>query len=272
MFTVWVLTDGRYLAQRMPRALVAELRARSVKTRVLAAERLLVEANGAGAWARLSEGDVVVARTRNRFALALLRAAERPGVVVVPPWKTVATVRNKVRAAQILGELGVPMPRTFLADRPGVLARLPARLFPLVLKPHLGDNGDGLVVVHARRDLEGLEWADGLVLAQQFVDVGSVDLKLYAAGERLWAVRKRSPLAGESGPAEPVELTPPLRHLASTCRGAFGLDLLGIDVLEAPEGPLVVDVNEFPNYTSVPEAPAAIADLVLARAGVESAA
>jgi ribosomal protein S6--L-glutamate ligase len=272
MFTVWVLTDGRYLGQRMPRALIAELRARSVRTRVLAADLLLVEANGAGAGARLSEGDVVVARTRNRFALALLRAAERPGVIVLPSWETVAAVRNKVRVAQVLGELGVPMPRTFLADRPGVLARLPARVFPLVLKPHLGDNGDGLVVVHARGELDGLEWPDGLVLAQQFVDVGSVDLKLYAAGERLWAVRKRSPLAGEGGPAQRVEVTPPLRRLASTCRAAFGLELVGIDVLEAAGGPLVVDVNEFPNYTSVPEAPAAIADLVLARARLGSAA
>jgi glutathione synthase/RimK-type ligase-like ATP-grasp enzyme len=60
----------------------------------------------------------------------------------------------------------------------------------------------------------------------------------------------------------PVELTPELRRLVDACAAAFDLDLLGIDVLETDRGLLVVDVNEFPNYTGVEPAVAAIADLV----------
>ena len=43
----------------------------------------------------------------------------------------------------------------------------------------------------------------------------------------------------------------------------FGLRLFGLDVLELPEGPVVVDVNEFPNYTGVDDAPAEIGRAVL---------
>jgi ribosomal protein S6--L-glutamate ligase len=276
MATIWILTDERYLRQRMPMALVAELRDRSVAIRILVADGLLVETgpseNGLSPWAELDDGDVVVARTRNRLALALLHAAERPGIAVVPPWETIAAVRNKVRVAQILSACGVPTPRTFLADDPALLKRLPAADFPLILKPHLGDNGDGILVVGDPIELDDVGWCDELVLAQQFVDVGSVDLKLYVAGERLWAVRKPSPLSGGDGPVDRVEITPVLRSLAHRCRAAFGLELFGVDVLESPGGPLVVDVNEFPNYTGVAEAPAVIADLVLGHAGVGEAA
>ena len=275
MATVWILTDERYLGQRMPMALVEELRARSVATRIVLADGLLVEtgprANGLAPWSEAVHGDIVVARSRNRLALALLRAAERLGVTVVPPSEKVAAVRNKVRAAQILSACGVPTPRTFVAGNPQLLKRLPAAEFPLILKPHLGDNGDGIRLVETPFGLDDVDWSDGLVLAQQFVDAGSIDLKLYVAGERLWAMRKPSPLAAGDGPVDEVAITPRLRTLAHRCRAAFGLELAGLDVLESSAGPLVVDVNEFPNYTGVPDAPAAIADLVLGHAGVGKA-
>jgi glutathione synthase/RimK-type ligase-like ATP-grasp enzyme len=63
-------------------------------------------------------------------------------------------------------------------------------------------------------------------------------------------------------PPELVELTPALARLARACQEVFQLELYGVDVLDSPRGPLVVDVNEFPNYTGVEEAPHAIAELV----------
>jgi ribosomal protein S6--L-glutamate ligase len=59
-----------------------------------------------------------------------------------------------------------------------------------------------------------------------------------------------------------VEVTPELERLARSCGDAFELELYGVDVLLSPRGPLVVDVNEFPNYTGVDDAPRAIAELV----------
>jgi glutathione synthase/RimK-type ligase-like ATP-grasp enzyme len=61
-------------------------------------------------------------------------------------------------------------------------------------------------------------------------------------------------------PPERIELTPELEELARACG-----ELYGVDVLVSPDGPLVVDVNEFPNYTGVEEAPVAIAELVCSR-------
>ena len=109
-----------------------------------------------------------------------------------------------------------------------------------------------------------------LVVAQEFVDSGSIDVKLYGIGHELWAVRRPSPLTGSSlEPPQRLELTPELAQLARACGEAFGLELYGVDVLLSSRGPLVVDVNEFPNYTGVDEAPAAIAEFVCSSSTAE---
>lgn len=279
METVWILTDERYLQQRMPQALVGWLDAERVLARTLVADGIVASvgtADGGDPWVGLRPGDVVVARTRDRFALALLRAAERPGVTVLTTWESVAAVRNKARAAQTLAAEGVPTPRTLLAATPAALKAMPRQRFPLLLKPHLGDNARGIMLVRTPDELDDLVWTDGMVLAQEYVDAGAIDLKLYVAGERVWAVRRPSPLGPVSTDGavscEPVEPSRELVDLVRACARAFGLTLLGVDVLETPTGPLVVDVNDFPNYTGVRDAPESIGRLVAGALGVRSAA
>jgi glutathione synthase/RimK-type ligase-like ATP-grasp enzyme len=57
-----------------------------------------------------------------------------------------------------------------------------------------------------------------------------------------------------------VPVTPQVREIALRCGEAMGLSLYGLDVIESPDGPVVVDVNYFPGYKGVPGAAAAIAD------------
>jgi ribosomal protein S6--L-glutamate ligase len=266
MATAWVLSDDRYFRQRMPAALVPELEASDVRVRLVSANDVVAQI-GVDPWSEISLGDVVISRTRNRFGLALLRAAGRPGITTLPRWESVAHVRNKARAVETLAARAIPMPRTHLGESPAALKRLDADEFPLLLKPHLGDNASGIVLVRNPLELDDVAWPDGLVVAQEFVDSGSIDLKLYGVGEQLWAVRRPSPLArararSPARAAERVELTPELERLARSCGDAFELELYGVDVLLSPRGPLVVDVNEFPNYTGVEDAPRSIAELV----------
>jgi ribosomal protein S6--L-glutamate ligase len=261
--TVWILTDERYLAQRMPAALITWLNGAGAETRFIVAERQMAEVGGPGPWDELAPGDLVAARTRNRFGLALLREATTPGVTVATPWDAVTAIRNKPRAVSRMAAAGIPMPRTWLANRPAMLRSIPRTCYPLILKPHLGDNAQGIVVLGDPADIDDLDWTDGMTLAQRYVDAGGVDLKLYVAGERVWAVRRASPLNGSKRPTEQVAVDRELRDLAAACRRLFGLDLLGIDVLESRSGPLVVDVNDFPNYTGVDGAPEAVGRLLL---------
>lgn len=262
MSRLLILTDSRYLAQRMPAALVEALnRTGARQTSVICADQLVDEIGGAASRTP-GDADVVVVRSRNLFALSLLYRWELAGLRACNCWDAITAVRDKARAAVRLAERGIPTPRTFLADSPAALRDVDRGAWPLLLKPPMGDNGQGIRRVDAPADLARLRWPDGMVVAQQYVDVAGVDLKLYGCGDEVWAVRRPSPLRVAPAWCEPVRLTSDLRDLAYACRDAFGLELYGIDVLASPGGPLVVDVNDFPNYTGVPQAAEVIATWV----------
>ena len=64
----------------------------------------------------------------------------------------------------------------------------------------------------------------------------------------------------------PVPVTPALASLGRRCAGLFGLRLLGVDLVDGPGGPLVLEVNDFPNYRGADGSPRAVAELTTALA------
>jgi glutathione synthase/RimK-type ligase-like ATP-grasp enzyme len=51
--------------------------------------------------------------------------------------------------------------------------------------------------------------------------------------------------------------------LARRVGQVFGLDLYGVDVLETPEGLMLVDINDFPSFYGVPRKVASVAEYIL---------
>jgi ribosomal protein S6--L-glutamate ligase len=165
---------------------------------------------------------------------------------------------------------GIPTPVTRFGS-PRELARgVPRPDFPLILKPVFGDNGNGLRIVQNAAELESLPWPGNVVLAQKFEPNDGYDLKLYCIGEEVWVVRKPSgPIIGGAAnrAAERVQTTAQLRSLARQCGELFGLDLYGVDCIETPTGVVVIEVNDFPNYSAVPKASEKLAAYVLCKIG-----
>jgi ribosomal protein S6--L-glutamate ligase len=271
---IWLLTDTRYLRQRMPAMLARWLAGEGTPPALVVADRgdYVNESSedlspGLPPWSGLCAGDLVVARSRHPRALALLERAEAFGARPLDRRSAIEEVRDKARCSAALARRGLPAPETFLAERPADLEALDPDAFPLLLKPVLGDNGNGLRLVRRPDELADVEWPEEVVLAQRYVEARGIDLKVYVAGEAIWAVRRPSPLTDVDDVPQPAEVTPAVRELAEACREEFGLVLFGLDVLELADGSLaIVDVNEFPNYTGVEEAPATIGRLLLEEA------
>jgi ribosomal protein S6--L-glutamate ligase len=112
------------------------------------------------------------------------------------------------------------------------------------------------------------EWTEPVALAQRYFRTDGYDLKLYGVGDEIWAVRKRSPFNEPQAdlPEGVVTLTPALQDLGRRCGKLFGLDLFGVDCIIAEHGPLVIEINDYPNYTAVPDANARLANYVVNRA------
>jgi ribosomal protein S6--L-glutamate ligase len=262
---IGVLVEPRYLSQRQPAGLCAELRRRGHEVRMIDPDDL--PEVGSDGW--LDGLNVVVPRGRSIGLLSLLAWAEHRGVPVVNSRRAIGAVRNKLDVAVALAAAAAPTPRTFAGPPARLAETVPEAVYPLVLKPVFGDNGGRLRIVDDARRLAKLEWPEPVAIAQQLVRDDGMDLKLYGIGRDVWAIRKPSPLtppaAGARQPGQ-VALTVALAALARRCGELFGLDLYGVDCVETPEGPVVIEVNEYPNYTAVPGADQRLATLVERRA------
>jgi len=226
--------------------------------------------------------EAALSRGRDLTGLAFLAATAALGVLAINTPHSIELVRNKVAMQAVLLQHGLPMPRTWFAARPEVFRRVAHEQFPLVVKPYDGDGARGLWLLSRPEDADRLpQLGDdrSIYLAQTHLETDGFDLKLYGIGSRIWAVRKPSPVRFPGpGPAEMrvtdgaqmVTLDPQLRDIALTCGRACGLDLWGVDVAMTPSGPVVIEVNDFPTYSAVPQAGALIAEHVLGRLNIEA--
>jgi glutathione synthase/RimK-type ligase-like ATP-grasp enzyme len=270
---VALLVERRYLTQRQPQGLAAELRRRGCAVRVVDPGSGAVSLTDAS-W--LAGIDVCVARGRSQAVLNRLLSAERHGVPTLNRHAAVAGVVDKAAMAVVLASAGLPTPPTTLGTPERLAAELPSHLYPVILKPIGGDNCRGLKICRSPAEIARLSAeSDQPLLAQPYLSGDGADLKLYGVGDRVWAVRKPTPFPRHGSPgtvpgglaeARLVDLPGDLRELALRCSELFELELFGVDCLVTETGPVVVEVNEFPNYTCVPDADEALADHVLARA------
>jgi ribosomal protein S6--L-glutamate ligase len=215
------------------------------------------------------EHDLYLLKSHTELSLSLAGVLHARGARLLNPYESCATTQNKIIAFRRLRAAGVPVPRSWVTGDFRLL-RSVAERFPLIVKPYLGHRGIGIHVVQTPRDLDRLPHTDGAVIVQEYLEGSGEDLKLYVVGERVFGVRK--PFSPESFtvPGVPCEVDAEARSMALRVGRALGLGLYGIDVVESPAGPAVVDVNYFPGYKGVPGAGALIASYIerYARGGI----
>jgi ribosomal protein S6--L-glutamate ligase len=268
---IGVVAERRYLAQTQPSGMIAALRRASHAVTVIDPQEAAYRM-GDDAW--LDGLDVVVGRGRSCALLCLLGWAESRGIPTLNTRAAVGAVLDKAEMSVRFAAEGIPMPRTYFGTIPALAGSIPESEYPIILKPVFGDNSRGLVVAETVDEARAVEWSEPVALAQHYVPNDGLDLKLYGIGDDIWAVRKPSPF--DPGPgtgrraagrdASAAELTPELVDLGRRCGRIFGLELYGVDCVETPDGPLVIEVNDFPNYTAVPQADERLADYVVAAA------
>ncbi|MDJ0380005.1 hypothetical protein [Streptomyces sp. G-G2] len=203
--------------------------------------------------------------------LTLLEAAAGAGMTTVNDARSIRGVRDKALAAALGSSRGLPLPATYAVARPELLLELADSEYPLVVKPADGSSGRGVHLVSSPERLVALlpELAgEGMLIAQPYVPNGGTDIKVYSVRGELYATERRSPLHPDHSVRERrVPLSAEVAAIAVRVGAVYGLDLYGVDVILGPDGPVVVDVNDFPSFRQVPEAAARVARAVLDLAG-----
>ncbi|WP_255949739.1 ATP-grasp domain-containing protein [Streptomyces odontomachi] len=202
--------------------------------------------------------------------LTLLEAAASAGLTTINTAGAIRVVRDKALAAAIGLSRGLPLPATYAAAQPELLSQIPESQYPIVVKPADGSSGRAVHLVSTPRRLAALHpnlAGEGLLIAQPYVSNAGVDIKVYSVGGELYATERRSPLHPDHAVEERrVPLSDEVAAIAAQVGVVYGLDLYGVDIVLGPDGPVVVDVNDFPSFRKVPDAAARVARAVLALA------
>ena len=216
------------------------------------------------------EHDLYFLKKSSRLSLSIAGALHAQGAAIINPYPVTVALHDKIVTARILQGAGVPVPATYVASRPDLLAPLLAR-GPLVLKPYHGSDGIGVRVVKSVAELAAVPPGRDPVFAQRYHAPQGRDRKIYVVGGQLFGVKKVFPIRTEQdGQGEPFTPRPELCEIARRCGQAFGIDLYSVDIIESDGRPYVVDMCSIPGCGGVPDAPRHLASYLLA--AVERAA
>jgi ribosomal protein S6--L-glutamate ligase len=210
------------------------------------------------------EHDLYLLKSHTDLSLSLAGVLHAQGARILNPYPNCAATQNKFIASRVLRAAGVPAPETWALTDPALLVPELERGRTLLVKPYMGHRGAGIRIVKTPAELEAAAAATAGIphLVQDFVPGPGEDLKVYVVGEQVFAVSKPFSETSFSVPGRPVPVEPEVRDAALRTGAALGLGLFGLDVIESPDGPVVVDVNYFPGYKGVPDAAAMIADYI----------
>jgi ribosomal protein S6--L-glutamate ligase len=216
------------------------------------------------------EHDLYVLRTVTDASLSVAGILERQGARCVNPASVSGTCRDKALVTALLTEAGIPVPESWIVERPFQLAPL-LEDGPMVIKPLHGSQVRGVRVVWDLDELLEVGAAEVPLIAQRYQPHQGRDRKLYCIGGQFFGVKRKWPATTyEQKQGEPFTITPELHAIALAVGQVIGTDLFGLDIVVGQDGPYVVDVNPFPGFKGVPDAALRLADYIYATATEEA--
>ncbi len=209
--------------------------------------------------------DVLVprlSRTTARYGEEVVAHFEWIGTPVVNRAKSIAAARHKFHSLRILAQHGLPVPPSLTVGSAAFLENAVAEMgnYPFILKPFHGTHGRGIMLLDTPTSLTSAvdvlcDLHEDYVIQPFIAEAGGVDIRvLVVGGEAVAAMQRRAP-AGEfranvhrGASGEAVSLPDEYIDVAIKAAAALGLEIAGVDLLQANDGPVVLEVNPSPGF------------------------
>jgi ribosomal protein S6--L-glutamate ligase len=195
----------------------------------------------------------------------VVRQFEQMGVCTLNTAHGIRLSRDKLTSIQALAHDGIPVPPTAFAwDNHGVVNAI-AQVggAPVVIKLLEGTQGIGVILAESARTAEAivetLRSKRQNVLIQHFVrESRGRDIRAFVVGDRVIAAVRRVAQGDEfrsnihrGGRAEPITLDAAHEQIALDAARSMTLEVAGVDLLEADDGPQVAEVNSSPGLEGI---------------------
>jgi ribosomal protein S6--L-glutamate ligase len=196
------------------------------------------------------------------YGLAVVNQFDLMGVPVLAAAIPIARSRDKLRALQLLSRFGIDIPRTVMCryrdEVPLALEQVGG--LPCIVKLIQGTQGVGVMIATSEAELSGMLdtlWHLGqeILLQELVAESRGRDVRAFVVGDRVVAAMRRTAPSGEfrsnihrGGSAEAVALDREYAEAAVKASRVLGLEVAGVDMLEARGGPKIMEVNSSPGF------------------------
>jgi RimK family alpha-L-glutamate ligase len=195
------------------------------------------------------------------FRMDILYKLERQGFLVINPAEAIEHCVDKYDILAILEDNGIAVPRTVATESINEALKAFAELGgDVVVKPLFGSRGIGATRVIdseiANTVFKAITFYHGVIYLQEFVPHGYSDIRAFVVDDRVIAAMRRVSESWKTNYSQgarpaPVELNSKLEEIAVKSAKIIGCKIAGIDILEGPKGPVIVDVNSQPGWKGV---------------------
>ena len=222
---------------------------------------------------RIPEFDALFIRTTtsvNHYTWRFSRRTFAEGLVVIDDPRSILQCANKVYLAEALARARVPTPRTVIVHRENQESVAGQLGLPCVLKKPDSSFSQGVVLAHdaeeLKREVARLLDQSDLIIAQEFVPtpfdwrVGVLDREpLFACRYYMaeghwqiynWKAERKQDRTGGFDPVPVYQVPKGVLKMAVKAANLIGDGLYGVDLKEAGDGALVIEVNDNPTIES----------------------
>jgi RimK family alpha-L-glutamate ligase len=192
------------------------------------------------------------------FRMDMLYKLQRTGFYILNPPEAIEHCVDKYDILAILGDAGVPVPRTCATESVNEALKAFKELGgDVVVKPIFGSRGQGATRIVdadiADTVFKAITFHHGVIYLQEFVTHGHSDIRAFVVGGRVVAAMRRVAEGWKTNYSRgarptPTTLSKEFEELAVKSAKAVGCKVAGVDILEGPDGPCIVDVNSQPGW------------------------
>jgi [lysine-biosynthesis-protein LysW]---L-2-aminoadipate ligase len=203
-----------------------------------------------------------VSHTRSLYAT---RFYSEYGVPTVNTPEVTELAGDKILTSLRLRARGIPTPRTIVALSPEAAVRAIEEIgYPAVLKPAVGSWGRLMAKVDDREAAEQIlehkaaltSPVHSVIYVQEYVPKPDRDLRVFVVGDEVVAAMYRRSSdwrtnAARGATTEAAAVSEELRELSLRAASAVGGGVLAVDLMEAPSGLVVHEVNPTPEFKAL---------------------
>lgn len=192
------------------------------------------------------------------FRMDLLHRLQRLGMIIINPPLSIERSVDKYYTLALLEENALPVPKTVVTEsREEAVKAFHELGGDIVLKPLFGSRGIGSTRISdpeiAERIFRTVSFYHGVLYLQEFIPHGVSDVRAFIIGDHVIAAMHRVAESWKTNVSLgakpiPLKLDRETEDLAVKATRVIGCKVAGVDILESPHGPVIVELNSQPGW------------------------